>query len=124
MSAESAAKRAVGEARDYLASEAPIGLQLADQLLLPMALARGGEFRTMPVTEHFRSHVSIIEEFLSRRVVMEDRKGFVCVTVRYREEGRQPPARAVAPRGPVFATGLVSREGEKVYDTCWLQRTK
>jgi hypothetical protein len=36
----------------------------------------------MPVTQHFESHVEIIEKFLSRRVEMEDRKGVVCVTVR------------------------------------------
>jgi RNA 3'-terminal phosphate cyclase (ATP) len=82
VSAESVAKRAVDAARSYLASEAVVGRHLADQLLLPMALAGGGEFTTMPVTQHFESHVEIIEKFVSRRVEMEDRKGVVCVTVR------------------------------------------
>jgi RNA 3'-terminal phosphate cyclase (ATP) len=82
VSAESVAKRAVDEARNYLASEAVVGPHLADQLLLPMALAGGGEFRTMPVTQHFSSHVSIIEKFLSKRVVTEDREGLVYVKVR------------------------------------------
>jgi RNA 3'-terminal phosphate cyclase (ATP) len=71
VSAESVAKRAVDAARNYLASEAPVGRHLADQLLLPMALAGSGEFVTMPVTQHFESHVDIIERFLSRRVVTE-----------------------------------------------------
>jgi RNA 3'-terminal phosphate cyclase (ATP) len=81
VAAESVAKRAVDAARDYLASDAPVGPHLADQLLLPMAMEAGGKFRTMPVTQHFRSHVSIIETFLSKRVVMEDREGLVYVKV-------------------------------------------
>jgi len=39
VAAESVAKRAVDEARNYLASEAVVGRHLADQILLPMALA-------------------------------------------------------------------------------------
>jgi RNA 3'-terminal phosphate cyclase (ATP) len=82
VSAESVAKRAVDAARNYLASEAAVGPQLADQLLLPMALAGGGEFVTMPVTQHFESHVAIIEKFLARRVVAESKDGLVHVRVR------------------------------------------
>jgi RNA 3'-terminal phosphate cyclase (ATP) len=82
VSAESVAKRAVDEARNYLASEAVVGPHLADQLLLPMALAGGGEFVTMPVTQHFESHVEIIGKFLSNRVATKDRRGLVCVMVR------------------------------------------
>jgi RNA 3'-terminal phosphate cyclase len=41
------------------------------QLLLPMALAGGGEFTTMPVTQHFESHVAIIGKFLEQKVSME-----------------------------------------------------
>jgi RNA 3'-terminal phosphate cyclase (ATP) len=82
VSAESVAKRAVDAARSYLACEAPVGRYLADQLLLPMALAGEGAFLTLPVTQHFSSHVSIIETFLSKRVVIEDRDGLVYVSVR------------------------------------------
>jgi RNA 3'-terminal phosphate cyclase (ATP) len=48
------AKRAVDAARSYLASEAVVGQHLADQILLPMALAGGGKFLTMPVTQHLK----------------------------------------------------------------------
>ncbi len=82
VSAESVAKRAVDATRDYLASEAPVGRHLADQLLLPMALAGGGEFVTMPVTQHFESQVEIIEKFLSRRVTVESKDGLVHVRIR------------------------------------------
>jgi RNA 3'-terminal phosphate cyclase (ATP) len=82
VSAESVAKRAVDSARNYLASEAPVGRHLADQLLLPMTLAGGGEFLTMPVTQHFESHVGIIEKFLERKVFVEQTAELVRVTIR------------------------------------------
>jgi len=66
VSAETVAKGAVDRARNYLASNAAVGPYLADQLLLPMALAGGGEFTTLPVTKHFVSHVAIISAFLGR----------------------------------------------------------
>jgi RNA 3'-terminal phosphate cyclase (ATP) len=81
VSAESVAKRAVDAARDYLASEAVVGRHLADQLLLPMALSGEGEFLTMPVTQHFESHVKIIGKFLSRRLVTETRAELAQVRV-------------------------------------------
>jgi RNA 3'-terminal phosphate cyclase (ATP) len=76
------AKRAVDAARSYLSSQAPVGRYPADQLLLPMALVGGEEFRTMPVTQHFASHVAIIEKFLARRVTTESKDGLVYVRVR------------------------------------------
>jgi RNA 3'-terminal phosphate cyclase (ATP) len=75
VTAESVAKRAVDAARDYRASKASVGRHLADQLLLPMALAGRGEFVTMPVKKHFESHVSINGAFLARRIVTEDAGG-------------------------------------------------
>jgi RNA 3'-terminal phosphate cyclase len=41
------------------------------QLLLPMTLAGGGEFMTMPVTQHFESHAEIIGAFLNSKVETE-----------------------------------------------------
>jgi RNA 3'-terminal phosphate cyclase (ATP) len=81
VSAESVAKRAVDAARDYLASEAVVGRHLADQILLPMALAGGGEFVTMPVTQHFESHVEIIGKFLEQKVVTEFKGDLVRVQI-------------------------------------------
>ena len=82
VAAESVAKRAVDAVRNYLTSEAPVGRHLADQLLLPMALAGGGEFVTMPVTQHFEPHAKIIEGFLGRRVVTGSLGGLVQVRIR------------------------------------------
>ena len=42
VTAEAVAQHALTEAKDYLASGAPVGNHLADQLILPLALAGGG----------------------------------------------------------------------------------
>lgn len=47
-----------------------------------MALAGGGEFVTMPVTEHIESHVSIIGAFLNREIVLSSQADRVRVRVR------------------------------------------
>jgi RNA 3'-terminal phosphate cyclase (ATP) len=49
---EAVADQAVQAARRYLASEAAVGEYLADQLLVPMALAGGGLFTTLPPSRH------------------------------------------------------------------------
>jgi RNA 3'-terminal phosphate cyclase (ATP) len=64
VSADRVAHEATGEAKAYLASEAPVGPYLADQLLLPMALGAGGSFVTGKLTEHTRTNIGVIERFL------------------------------------------------------------
>ena len=49
--------------RQYLKTDAPIGEYLADQLLLPMAIAKGGVFRTTTPSQHTFSNRKIIEVF-------------------------------------------------------------
>ncbi|MEO0419186.1 MAG: RNA 3'-terminal phosphate cyclase [Pseudomonadota bacterium] len=53
------AKRMAG----YLASGAFAGPYLQDQLLLPLALARGGAFTTVKISEHSRTAMELIERF-------------------------------------------------------------
>ncbi|MCO8162212.1 RNA 3'-terminal phosphate cyclase [Pseudomonas sp. 21LCFQ010] len=65
--AEKVADLAVDGARRWLASEAAVAEHLADQLLLPMALAGGGSFTTTHVSEHLQSNISVIECFLPVR---------------------------------------------------------
>ncbi len=52
------------QVRDYLAVGAPVGPHLADQLLLPMALAGSGHFITSRPTPHTRTNIEVIEKFL------------------------------------------------------------
>ena len=62
--AEVVAERAVAEARSYLESEAPVGEHLADQLLIPLALAGGGSFLTGPLSLHTTTNIEIVKKFL------------------------------------------------------------
>jgi RNA 3'-terminal phosphate cyclase (ATP) len=62
--AEVVAATACDEAATLLAAGVPVGQHLADQLLLPMALARGGAFRTVTPTAHTVTNAGIIQRFL------------------------------------------------------------
>ncbi|GAB7533384.1 RNA 3'-terminal phosphate cyclase [Pseudomonas sp. 3A(2025)] len=62
--AERVADYLADAARPWLASTAAVAEHLADQLLLPMALAGAGSFTTTHVSEHLQSNISVIERFL------------------------------------------------------------
>lgn len=63
-SAELVAEQATKPAKRYLASEAATGEYLADQLLLPMALAGSGAFTTCAVSQHTLTNIETIKRFL------------------------------------------------------------
>jgi len=63
--AETVANAVVKRAREYLVSGAPVGEHLADQLLLPMALAGSGSFTTTKVSRHAQTNMEIIGKFLA-----------------------------------------------------------
>jgi RNA 3'-terminal phosphate cyclase (ATP) len=65
---EQASKRMAG----YLASNAAVGPYLADQLLLPMALAGGGSFTTVKPTRHSLTGAEVIACFLDVRILFEE----------------------------------------------------
>jgi RNA 3'-terminal phosphate cyclase (ATP) len=62
--AETVAELAAGEAFDYLESGVPVGEHLADQLLIPLALAGGGSFVTMQPSLHTTTNIEVIRMFL------------------------------------------------------------
>ena len=64
VSAEKVAARAAGQALDYLDLNVPVGRYLADQLLVPMAIAGGGRFRTVPPSRHTLTNIDIIKHFM------------------------------------------------------------
>jgi RNA 3'-terminal phosphate cyclase (ATP) len=80
--AEQVAEEAAAEATAYLATDAPVGPHLADQLLLPLGLsawlahrsgsAGGGAFRTLPLTLHSTTHMNILKAFLDIDIRVED----------------------------------------------------
>lgn len=69
--AERVAAGAVEEARSYLASGAPVGEHLADQLLLPLSLAGGGSFVTALPSLHTRTNAEVIGWFTGTRIAFE-----------------------------------------------------
>ncbi|HOX05700.1 MAG TPA: RNA 3'-terminal phosphate cyclase [Planctomycetota bacterium] len=69
--AETVADEAVKEARSYIADSAAVGEHLADQLLVPMALAGGGRFRTVAPSRHTSTNAEIIGRFLDVAVKIE-----------------------------------------------------
>ena len=66
--AEQVAEKVVRQARRYLAAVVPVGEQLADQLLLPMALAGGGSFVTLTPSLHTKTNAAVIEQFMDARI--------------------------------------------------------
>jgi RNA 3'-terminal phosphate cyclase (ATP) len=64
VTSEAVARRAVDQARRYLAADVPIGCHLADQLLPIMALGAGGAFRTMTLSQHARTNADVIRRFI------------------------------------------------------------
>ena len=62
--AEDVAEGVAREALAWLATEAPVGEHLADQLLLPMALAAGGRFVTVEPSLHTQTNAQVIGRFL------------------------------------------------------------
>lgn len=69
VSAERIATTATGRMAGYLASDAFAGPYLADQLLLPFALAGAGAFTTVKPSQHSRTAADIIERFIGWRPV-------------------------------------------------------
>jgi len=62
--AETVASRLADEVETYLAADVPVGPYLADQLLVPLALAGSGRFLTLSPTRHTTTNIWIIEQCL------------------------------------------------------------
>ncbi|MCU0712356.1 MAG: RNA 3'-terminal phosphate cyclase [Pirellula sp.] len=69
--AEFIAKKAAREMKTYLASDAPVGAYLADQLLLPLAIGSGGVFRCTDTTPHTLTNIHTIKSFIEKEIKCE-----------------------------------------------------
>ena len=86
VSAEQVAKSLAQEVRGFQSSEGALGPHLADQWMLPLALAvvrRGGSarFSCSEMTEHATTNMGVIEKFLPCRFELEQRALQWVVTV-------------------------------------------
>lgn len=70
-SAEEVGREVAGAAAAWLRADVPVDEHLADQLLIPMALAGGGSFRTTRPTLHTTTNAGIIQQFLSMPIRWE-----------------------------------------------------
>lgn len=58
------------EMREYIACDAPVGEHLSDQLMLPLALSRKGQYRMAKASSHAWTNLSVIDTFLPNRITM------------------------------------------------------
>ncbi|MBI3231378.1 MAG: RNA 3'-terminal phosphate cyclase [Burkholderiales bacterium] len=85
VSSETVAKHAINEARRYLSSEAALGEYLADQVMLPFALAGGGSFSCTTISDHMNSNAMVIEKFLPVKFEIEKQgKRHICTVNKLR----------------------------------------
>jgi len=80
--AEQVAREAIAEVKAYLATDAPVGPHLADQLLLPLGISAwqaaqrgdangGGTFRTLALTDHSTTHIEVLRMILGVQIDVE-----------------------------------------------------
>ncbi len=72
VASEVVASHVVDDVRRYLAAGVPVGRYLADQLLIPMALAGEGRYRTLAPSRHTITNIAVVSEFLGLRVKTEE----------------------------------------------------
>lgn len=73
--AEAVAQQLADETREYLDADVPVGRHLADQLMIPLALAGAGSYRTMEPDSHARTNRDVIRIFTGTRIRCEQESG-------------------------------------------------
>ncbi len=69
--AEEVAERAIGPTLRYLETKAAVSDHIADQILLPMAIGRGGVFTTSEPTAHTTTQIETLKIFLGGEVEVD-----------------------------------------------------
>ncbi|WP_237060295.1 RNA 3'-terminal phosphate cyclase [Microbulbifer sediminum] len=75
LSSERVAGRAVKEFNRYMEAGVPVGEHLADQLLLPMVLGRGGRFRTLAPSQHLLTNIDVIRQLTGMEISVRKESG-------------------------------------------------
>jgi RNA 3'-terminal phosphate cyclase (ATP) len=75
--AEVIGERAAHEAKAYLDAGVPVGEHLADQLLLPLALAGRGSFRTVTPSSHTTTQAALLRRILGVKIRIEQESELV-----------------------------------------------
>jgi len=77
--AEIVADGVVQQARRYLSADVAVGEYLADQVLIPLALAGGGAFRTLELSRHAQTNIDVIRAFLDVEFELDRTSPPACV---------------------------------------------
>lgn len=70
--AETVAAGVAAELARYLASRAPVGEHLADQLVVPLLLGAGGRYRTLAPSGHLLTQAATTESFFGPRMSLSE----------------------------------------------------
>jgi len=79
--AEKVAEAAVRDYQAFRAAGVAVEPHLADQLILPMALAGGGSFTTLPLSGHAATQLDLVPLFLDVPLRAREVEGRVTVEV-------------------------------------------
>jgi RNA 3'-terminal phosphate cyclase (ATP) len=75
MPSEAVAEQAVTDLLEFHDGEAAIDAYLADQLVLPLALADGESiFSTPQITSHLRTNIDVVRAFIERPIEIDERR--------------------------------------------------
>ncbi len=77
--AETVAEHVLDETMKYLKAGVAVGPHLADQLLLPFAMAGSGSFSTLAPSRHSTTNIEVIRKFLEIRIEVERRDDRTCI---------------------------------------------
>ena len=75
VSSEKVAERVLGLAARFTGTPASVCEHLADQLLIPAALAGGGTFGAAGITPHFEANAEVVRLFLPEIAISHEREG-------------------------------------------------
>jgi RNA 3'-terminal phosphate cyclase (ATP) len=70
--AETVAQHLVDEVSEYLDANVPVGKHLADQLLIPVALAGQGVFLTQTPSSHTKTNIAVIRQFMGIQFKLDE----------------------------------------------------
>lgn len=80
MPSEVVAQKAVAELLAFDRSGAAVDAHLADQIVVPLALADGPSWYTTPtVTSHLATNIAVVRTFLDRALSVDERTGLVSI---------------------------------------------
>ena len=78
MPSETVAEQAVTELLNFLDSGAAVDKHLADQLVLPLALAEGDSVVSVEaLTDHLSTNIAVVHAFIDRPIELDERENLV-----------------------------------------------